>query len=81
MRTELATKHALLLTGIGWGSLPDLLVEDDLAAGRLVRLPVRDWIGNEALRRLPLVAAYRWDCQLGPAGRWLFDRLGPSDAV
>lgn len=39
MRTELATKHALLLAGIGWGSLPDLLVEDDLAAGRLVRLP------------------------------------------
>ncbi|UYW27326.1 substrate-binding domain-containing protein [Methylorubrum extorquens] len=81
MPPTFGSRPALLLAGIGWGILPDLPVEDDLAAGRLVRLPVRDWIGNEALRRLPLVAAYRWDCPLGPAGRWLFDRLGPSDAV
>jgi DNA-binding transcriptional LysR family regulator len=74
--TDLAAKHALLLAGIGWGRLPDALVADDLAAGRLVHLPTEDWNDNGALRHITLVAAYRRDEPLGPAGRWLLARLG-----
>ena len=77
--TDLAAKHALLLAGIGWGRLPDALVADDLAAGRLVHLPTEDWNDNGALRRITLVAAYRRDEPLGPAGRWLLARLGGGE--
>jgi DNA-binding transcriptional LysR family regulator len=33
---DLAAKHAMLRAGLGYGSLPSHLVEDDLASGRLV---------------------------------------------
>lgn len=78
--TDLAAKHALLLAGIGWGRLPDALVAEDLTAGRLVRLPTEDWQDNGALRHITLVAAYRRDEPLGPAGRWLLVRLGGDEA-
>jgi DNA-binding transcriptional LysR family regulator len=38
-----ATKHALILAGVGWGSLPLWLVECDLAEGRLVRIAAAEF--------------------------------------
>ena len=35
---DLGAKHALLLAGSGWGLMPEPIVRDDLASGRLVRL-------------------------------------------
>ncbi|WP_431304190.1 LysR family transcriptional regulator [Sediminicoccus sp. BL-A-41-H5] len=35
---DVATKLALLRAGLGWGSMPRALVEEDLAAGRMVLL-------------------------------------------
>lgn len=32
---DLGTKHAMLLAGLGWGSMPTHLVADDVDAGRL----------------------------------------------
>jgi len=40
---DLGAKHALLLAGVGWGSMPEAMVQDDLAAGRLVRLDLDTW--------------------------------------
>jgi hypothetical protein len=45
-----ATKHALILAGIGWGSLPLWLIERDLAEGRLVRIAAAEFQGNRATR-------------------------------
>lgn len=68
---DLAAKHALLLEGIGWGNMPRHMVEADLAAGRLVILPLPE--GQRT--GYPVWAAWRRDGRPGPAGRWLLDEL------
>ena len=73
---DLGAKHALLRAGLGWGSMPELSVKADLAAGRLVLLDV------EALPRVryQLFAIHRTDTPPGPAARWFIDRLAGSAA-
>jgi DNA-binding transcriptional LysR family regulator len=69
---DLGAKHAMLLAGLGWGGMPRHLVADDLAAGRLVELPMAD---PSHWPRLPMVVVTRTDKALGPAGRWMAERL------
>lgn len=69
--SDLNAKHTLLLAGIGWGSMPALMVQADLDAGRLVELRLPEFMR----RRLPLTAIYRTDTPPGPAGRWLIRRF------
>ena len=52
---DLATKHALIASGLGWGHMPEHLVRDDLRAGRLVELELEAW----GQRRAPPVARAR----------------------
>lgn len=71
---DLGAKHAFLLAGLGWGSMPAWMVEADIAAGKLVELEVEAaaWPGGN------LVTAYalhRRDTPPGPAGRWLINRM------
>lgn len=68
---DLGAKHALLIAGVGWGSMPEPIVHDDLRAGRLVRLALDDW--DDELYRLQSV--YRSDAPPGPAARWLLERF------
>ena len=68
---DMAAKHALLRGGLGWGNMPASMVADDLADGRLVRLPIADTDGES----YDLLLIRRQDHPLGPAGRWLADRL------
>ena len=68
---DLSAKHALLLAGIGWGSMPAPMVEADLAAGRLVALAVPEAVQ----RRLTFSAIYRTDRPPGPAATWLIRRI------
>ncbi len=70
---DLATKHALILSGLGWGQLPAHLVQDDIVAGRLVQLRLDVW-GSEPPRRA-LVLAWRRDAIFGPVARWAETRL------
>jgi DNA-binding transcriptional LysR family regulator len=70
--TDLATKHGLLCEGIGWGSMPRSLVAADIAAGRLVVLPVERWDSSDHLPSLAIVAARPLNRALGPAGSALF---------
>ena len=72
---DLAAKHALLLTGLGWGSMPRPMVADDLRAGRLTELSVERWDGGEGMPVLRFAVAHDAGKPPGPAGRWLFDRL------
>ncbi len=65
---DIGAKHAMLLAGLGWGWMPEAMVDDDLAAGRLVRLTLDMFSAR-------LRALYRTDRHPGPAGRWLLDRL------
>lgn len=76
--TDPGVQYGLIVAGVGWGSLPDALVDDDLAAGRLVRLKLKDDSPFQRVQALPLIAAHRRDEPPGPAGRWLLDRLSAS---
>lgn len=78
---DLGAKHAMLKAGLGWGSMPEHLVAEDLQAGRLQRIftPV-DGPASDDFIALPLCAAYRRVTPPGPAGRWLLQHLRETTA-
>ena|SRR5437867_12384623 len=43
---DLTLKHKLLLSGFGWGGMPEPMVRGDIESGRLVRLDLPDWRGG-----------------------------------
>ena len=68
---DLGSKHMLLKANIGWGNMPIEMVEEDIAAGRLVALKMPDMNGGF----YPLDAIYRTDSPPGPAASWLIARF------
>jgi DNA-binding transcriptional LysR family regulator len=68
---DLGAKHALLLAGIGWGNMPEPMVRDDLAAGRLKRLDLPEGPGGF----YDLQAIYRTDTPPRPAAAWMVSRF------
>lgn len=77
---DLHTRREMILSGLGWGTVPLTLVEDDLAAGRLVRLniPTRP----DELMHVDLFAIHRSDTAIGLAGQWLlkqFEEMLPPE--
>ena len=68
---DFGAKYALLKAGIGWGSMPEEVVREDIEKGLLVRLNVTAW--DNAIYRLQGI--YRTDSPPGPAARWLLARL------
>lgn len=73
--TDLATKRGLLCAGLGWGSMPEPLVIDDIAQGRLVILSVERWDGSDHLPHVDIVAAQCRERPPGPAGAALLAAL------
>ena len=76
--TDLETKHAMLLAGLGWGTMPQHRVAADLAAGRLKAIEPTQWDGIDQMPRIPFVVAHRRKSPLGPAARWLVEQLAAS---
>lgn len=70
---DLFAKHAFLVRGLGWGSMPSHAVAADIKAGRLVELTLQDIPQGRVT--LPLSAVYQAISPPGPAGRWLIDYL------
>jgi DNA-binding transcriptional LysR family regulator len=70
---DLHTKRELLRAGLGWGNLPEHLAREDLRAKRLVALQPEAWGLDEHV--LNLSAIYRSTTMLGPAHRWILERL------
>src|SRR5882757_8351371 len=68
---DLGSKHALLLAGIGWGNMPEPMVRDDLAAGRLKRLDLPERSGGF----YALHAIHRTDTPPRPAAVWMIHRF------
>lgn len=66
---DVATKHALIRSGLGWGSMPRAAVGPDLAAGRLVALRPERWEGADRLRLAPLAAIHHRERPPGAAAR------------
>jgi DNA-binding transcriptional LysR family regulator len=76
---DLQTKRGLLCEGLGWGNLPEQMVDEDLVAGRLVRIRPAAWPADGLA--VPLAVVTRADVELGPAGRWLVERLAKGCGV
>ncbi len=70
---DLHTKHAMLRASLGWGNLPEPMIQDDLRSGKLVRIRPAAWAEDEHV--LHLSAIYRRDTPLGPSRRWLLAEL------
>ena len=68
---DLGAKYLLLKAGIGWGSMPEEMVREDIAAGRLARLAITAW--DNAIYRLQ--AIHRAETPPGPAASWLLGKL------
>lgn len=68
---DLGAKHALLLAGVGWGSMPAPMVKGDIEAGRLVELDLADWWAPI----YPMRVLHRIDSPPGPAAQWLIERF------
>jgi DNA-binding transcriptional LysR family regulator len=73
---DLFAKHAFLLNGLGWGSMPSHTVKQDIAQRRLVTLSIEDVPPGGLI--LPMSAAYQTATPPGPAGRWFVERLKAS---
>ncbi len=74
---DLGAKHALLREGIGWGNMPQPMIEDDLIAGTLKLLHMPDHPGQT----YPFSGIWRHDSPPGPAASWLLDQFAacPTD--
>jgi DNA-binding transcriptional LysR family regulator len=70
---DLETKRAMLRGCLGWGNLPAHLAHPDMKKGALVRLRPEAWAEDE--HTIHLAAVYRRDRTLGPAHRWVVERL------
>jgi DNA-binding transcriptional LysR family regulator len=77
---DFALKRALIQGGAGWGSLPEHLIADDLAAGRLVRLSPPGFGSGDGRMDLDAYAGWRSDASLGPAARFFMRTLAGDEA-
>lgn len=76
---DLSTKYAFLKGGVGWGSMPMHMVDQDIMAGTLVVLDTDDMPKSGFM--LSMSAFYPAASPPGPAGRWLIQLLkGGADA-
>lgn len=73
---DLPAKLECLRAGFGWGNMPLHMVADELAAGRLVQIHVREW-GPDPYP-LDMFVIHRTASPPGPAGRWLIAALENS---
>ena len=70
---DLGAKKAMLLAGLGWGSMPAHLVAEEITRGQLKRINPADF--DPMTARLVLGAAYSAERSLGPAAGWMVDHL------
>src|SRR6202008_390481 len=73
--TDLTSRLELLRAGVGWTSMPDHMVGEEIEAGRLVKLDLKSWEGLDRMPRYSPVIGRRRDAQLGPAARYLIEAL------
>jgi DNA-binding transcriptional LysR family regulator len=70
---DLGAKHAFLRAGLGFGGMPAVMVERDIAEGALKEITVEDLPAEGMF--LTMFAAWRLGTPPGPAGRWFIDRI------
>jgi len=69
---DFATKKTLILSGMGWGRLPDFLVQDELKSGALSIIELEE---SEAISEVEYRAIKQRDKPLGPVATALWQGL------
>jgi DNA-binding transcriptional LysR family regulator len=69
---DVQTKLQFLRAGLGFGSMPQHLVEQDLQAGALVCLRID---ASALVRPFPIALVVKRQTVLGPAARWLIGEI------
>lgn len=72
---DLGVKHAMLVAGLGWGTMPLHMVEEDIAHGRLKIIWPEDF---DPPHRFVMNCGYLMDPRLGPAAQWLLHHLAET---
>ncbi len=72
---DLTTKLEMLRAGLGWGNMPLQMVRADLAKKKLIR--IRPGASADVID-LPLAVVHERGLVMGPATRWLVDRLAAN---
>ncbi|MEZ2224222.1 LysR family transcriptional regulator [Rhizobium sp. RCC_161_2] len=67
--SDIATKHQLIRSGLGWGGLPASLIYEDLQKGRLVHLDLDAYEQGE----YPIYAVRKLSNPPGPAAAWMIE--------
>lgn len=70
---DLGAKRAMLLAGLGWGSMPAHLIAEEIELGKLKRIAPEGLAKMTAT--LVMGAAHSTERSLGPAARWMIDYL------
>jgi DNA-binding transcriptional LysR family regulator len=70
---DMGARHAFLRAGFGFGNMPQFMVEEDIAAGKL--RAIRLQMPSNLKPIMPMRAIYRNEAPPGPAGRWLMEQL------
>jgi len=73
--SEVSLRHHLILSGIGWGSMPKPMVEKEVARGELVILSPAQWDSSNKMPNIPLLVAKHRNKALGPAASHLMEQL------
>lgn len=68
-------RYELIKDGIGWGSMPKPMVEDDLARGTLVLLEPAQWGASDSMPSFKVVVAKHKEKPLGPAAQFLMNAI------
>lgn len=72
---DLGVKHAMLLAGLGWGTMPLHMVEQDIVQGRLKVILPEDF---DPPIRFMMSCGYLMEPRLGPAAQWLLHPLSET---
>jgi DNA-binding transcriptional LysR family regulator len=70
---DMGARHAFLRAGFGFGHMPQFMVDDDIASGKLRAIRIE--MPSNLKLLMPMRAVYRKDAPPGPAGRWLIQYL------
>lgn len=73
--TDLETKLRLLRAGLGWGSMPNHMVREDLRAGTLRVLNMQSWEGRERMPTFSTFVVRLRNTPAGPATRLFVEEL------
>ena len=65
----------LILSGMGWGNIPDFLAEKEIASGELIQLAFPNFVGSESLTYHAIAAD---DKVFGPVATYLWQALSES---